>query len=241
MKLLKIFFYIVLIVPLFNVVVSNTSSQEYFLQANVAYKKTDFKKAVELYQSIDNKGAATWYNLGNCWYHLGNYTNALACWKRAVRYGGSFLHNAVEHNCSVAYQKLGTSYNSHSLLKKIITIISGYSFFMWQILFLIMFYIFLGLTMRLYRKRQFLILSIFFCFVSLTGSCLGIKYWVSAQIRGIIKNDCSAVAGTDERFSKITMLGCGQEVVVKEQKDLWCKIQSNGQVGWILTENIEYI
>ena len=51
--------------------------KESFLQANVVYAQEEFKQALYVYQRIDNKGAAVWFNMGNCWYHLKQYVDAL--------------------------------------------------------------------------------------------------------------------------------------------------------------------
>lgn len=236
----KIFCTIFLMITLLLFLDCEPTSQEQFLQANVAYKKGDFKKAADLYQSIENKGAAVWYNLGNCCYHLEMYVDALVYWKRALKNGGSFLHDAITYNCKFVCQKLGVP-NSTSFLKSIIVKISSYSFFLWQIVFLIILYIFLGLMVYVYGKKQYLIGSLSLCLLCLSGSCLGIKYWTAKQIDGMVKHETSLVAGTDERFSKITMLVPGQEVIVQDKRDSWCKVKSNEHAGWVLAENIEYI
>jgi tetratricopeptide (TPR) repeat protein len=59
--------------------------QEVFLKGNVAYLAGNIDGALKLYQTIDPKGPAVWYNLGNCYYRIGNYPEAIVAWRRAQK------------------------------------------------------------------------------------------------------------------------------------------------------------
>lgn len=237
--MLRNFYYLILVLFL-NVSQSNATVQEQFLEANLAYKNSDFKKALSLYQALENKGAAVWYNMGNCWYNVGTYSKALVCWKKALKYGGAQWHERIEHNCQRAYEKLGIAV-SPSSFSMLCSRINRYSLFMWQLLFLVLLSLFCGLAMHLYGKKPLFILVVPFCLIGMSGVCLAIKYQAASQIQAIVHHECPVVAGTDERFSKIGTLITGQEVRVKSEKDRWCKIESNDHMGWTLMENIEYI
>ncbi len=233
MKLKTIFFVWVLLVFSSSI----PSSQELFLQANVAYKKGDFKQAVTLYEAISNKGAVVWYNLGNCWYHLNDYVQAIVCWKRAQKYDGFFLLEDSSYNCNHVYQKLAIPV-SYSSFDTILMKVASYSLLFWQIIFLALLYVLLSL-LYLSRKKYLYLLSLVLCCMS--GTCLGIKYFAVTEVTACVKKQCCLLAGTDVRFSQLATLKAGQEVTIKEQKDNWCKIKSNGQLGWLLAENVEYI
>ena len=75
-----------------------SKDEELFLHANKCYEKQECDKALELYQSMNCKGPAAWYNMGNCCYQLDNYVDAMVCWKRAQR--GASYHDCldIEHN-----------------------------------------------------------------------------------------------------------------------------------------------
>jgi hypothetical protein len=68
---------LIVIVFIAHIFWCTATDQETFLQANNAYSKKDFKQALYLYQHIENKGAAVWFNMGNCWYYLEQYAEAL--------------------------------------------------------------------------------------------------------------------------------------------------------------------
>lgn len=229
-----------LIMAFFYAGLCPATSQEQFLEANSAYKNSDFEKALSLYQALENKGAAVWYNMGNCWYRLEKYSNALVCWKKALKYGGAHWYDRIDYNCKYAYKKLGITVVPSSFYR-ICSIVNRYSIFMWQFLFLLLFYLILGLAFHWYGKKYALFLILPLCLVSMSGVCLAVKHHMTLRIQAIVHHECPVVAGTDERFSKIGMLVMGQEVIVKEEKGHWCKIQSNDYKGWILMENIEYI
>lgn len=214
--------------------------QESFLQAQVAYQKSDFKKAIALYQSINNKGAIVWFNLGNCYYHCQQYVDALACWKRSLKYGGNFLLSSINDNCDQAYQRLGL-HHSTSFMKKSIEKINGCSLFLWQMIFLLLWILFLGNIVHFSKKNYVLVPILLFSLMSLSGACLGVKYWNGMQEKALVKKECPLFAGTDERFSKIAILVPGLEVTVKEKRDIWCKVQSNDHLGWILMAHVDYI
>ena len=62
--------------------------EEIFLRANEAYHEKEFQKALSLYDTIYPKSSVVYYNMGNCWYRLGNNLEALLCWRKAE-------HNAL--------------------------------------------------------------------------------------------------------------------------------------------------
>jgi hypothetical protein len=90
-------------------------------------------------------------------------------------------------------------------------------------------------------KRRALIGMVCICLLTISGTCLGIKYRTQHTKSALVKQECWLTAGTDERFSKICMLKKGHEVFVQESKAEWYKVKSNGCIGWILAENVEYI
>jgi tetratricopeptide (TPR) repeat protein len=236
---LKIIYKVFFVVNFILFLDCKATSQELFLQANAFYKKGDFKKAVDLYQSIENKGAAVLYNLGNCYYHLERYTDALLYWKRALKNEGLFLQEAVDYNCNAVYQKLGII-PSISLVRFLVQKSNDYAKILW-LFFLVILSIFFALSFSLSGRKQFFILILFTFFMSISSCCLGIKYWMTTQNYALVSHETSVIAGTDERFTKIGTLVAGQEVLVHEKKDNWCKVKSNNCTGWILAENIEYI
>src|ERR1700722_3305000 len=70
----------------FNIIIfGNGNNQEIFLRAHKLYEQKEIEQAYALYQSIENKGSAVWYNMGNCNYKLGKFLEAYACWHQAKK------------------------------------------------------------------------------------------------------------------------------------------------------------
>ena len=222
------------------VFLSQATSQESFLQGNVAYRHAEFKKAINFYQAITNKGPAAWYNLGNCYYHEQDYSNALLCWKRALQYDDSSLEASILYNCDQAYQKLGYQ-SAPTLVERLNQKICSYSLARWQVIFLVVWLLFLSCFFSIIT-RKYRALGIFFCMLlSVSSACLGIKCWKCTQEYALVKNQCRMVAGTDERFAQIALMAPGCEVAIKEKKGEWCKVASKDHCGWIVMKNIDFI
>lgn len=71
-------------------------------EADSAYKAKDYERAVQLYKSVaDEHGTsvALLYDLGNAYFHQGDYGNAMLCYKRAHRLDPS----SSEVNANLTY------------------------------------------------------------------------------------------------------------------------------------------
>lgn len=227
-KLLMIFF------TLFIYSTVSATSQENFLRANQLYINSDYAHSQKLYETIDNKGAAVLFNLGNCCYHLEQYPEALAYWKRSLKIGGKKWYNDVMYNCSHVQEILSVQ-QQQKWYELIVQTITYYSLLWWQLLVILLGII--GIAMLfLYKQKSTMLLTVFFCMVSMTTGCLGIKYWHLSQERAIVAYESGIMAGTDERFSKIALLKKGTEVGVVAKQERWIKITTNENAGWIAAD-----
>ena len=79
---LKIFIF------LFFICANLYSSMEHeeFLRANSLYQQKKYREALKSYELIKKKGPATWYNMGNCYFRIEDYSHAIVCWRRAQKY-----------------------------------------------------------------------------------------------------------------------------------------------------------
>ena len=137
---------------------------------------------------------------------------------------------------------LNSDLHELSWYEAIVFTIVNHSLLWWQLIFLCICYIFFMILLYLQGKRLVMLSTLCICLITMTGTCLGIKYNFYNGKSAMVKQACWLMAGTDERFSKICMLKEGQEVtLMQELHDGWSKIKNNGYVGWVLAENIEYI
>jgi len=93
---------------MWNFFICGGSGEELFLRANKYCEKHDWSQAFTLYKSIDQKGSLVWYNMGNCCYHLKNYTEALVYWKRAEQGVSHAIYAQSKHNQHVLTRQLNS-------------------------------------------------------------------------------------------------------------------------------------
>lgn len=78
-----------------------------FEEANQAYTKENYDKAIELYQKIvddGNEGAPLFYDLGNAYYKAGYNAKALLWYERALRLDPK--NEDIRHNIAFVNQKI---------------------------------------------------------------------------------------------------------------------------------------
>ena len=217
------------------------NTEEIFLQGNAAYNKGDYTQAVQLYERIESKGPVIFYNMGHCFYHLGNYFQALLCWKKATLQGNFHLRAAAEHNCKRACEKLSLQVQEPSYLKSMVTWAQSYSLRLWQILFLCFWSIFLLLYI-FWRTRKKMVICFFLLPVSLCGTGMWLTFLDKSQTRALVRQkEALLLAGTDALCTQRGKITEGQEVVVKEQRGQWCKVCINEYSGWVNAEALEFI
>lgn len=218
------------------------------MAANNAYSQGQYKKALGLYQSLHNKSWAVLYNMGNCWFKLGDYVQAIAYWKRAQEQGGVSYIKQIEHNIKQAQNQLHLPEHHLELFDRLY-LKMHIPPIMLQLLFLLLFYgiilygpIFFGLLRAHKRYIVGIILGIMVALVSIGIFVLNImQYQRRTRIQGIVKNTVELVAGTDERFSKIGKIAQGNEVAILDRCNAWCKIADDKQTGWTQESNVEII
>lgn len=151
---MKVFFILLLF---FSSFVHAQSWQEIFLQANNCYGNKEYEKALHLYEQIPNKGAATWYNMGNCAYKKGDNLHALLYWKKAERYDSNAIAHDSRTNSIVAAQHLSLPDSNDAgqwIVNSIQIVITTVPLLFLQILFFCIFGIFLVIICRaLHRKN----------------------------------------------------------------------------------------
>jgi tetratricopeptide (TPR) repeat protein len=227
-------FLMILFITLYLDKTTLATSQEDFLRANQWYLSGDYLKAKKFYDSIENKGAAVWFNLGNCCYHLEQYPEALAYWKRSLKTGGKRWRDDVLYNCQHVQEVLSVQ-QPQKWSELLTRVVADHSLLWWQLVLILLGII--GTAMLfLYKKRKKVPVVVFFVVLCITTSCLGIKYWHLSQEHAIVAYESGLMAGTDERFSKIAILKKGLEVFVIQKQEKWTKVVTNEGAGWIMAD-----
>lgn len=216
------------------------NAQETFLRANKLYEEKEYIKALQEYQSIEKKGPAVYYNMGNCYYHIGNETQALICYKRAKKDAKNNLIDNCNYNIDLIAHPGEVSHFSWfaSLCNKQI---NRFSLLMIQLLFLILWLLFCWL---LYTRKQFknkLMVCGAFLFLVPLSFVLYEKYKSVCHLKGIVCFETSLYAGPNTQYHVRQTLLAMQEVEIQQEKDKWFKIRYNKNVGWIPKDVITII
>lgn len=213
------------------------NNQEVFLQANQAYEQNDFKQALQLYDSITYKGAAVWYNMGNCYYALENFVDALVYWRRAQQQFEPKVYHAAEPNIGILADKTGYT-QSPSLIDRLKKLSVHGSLLIWQLVFLI---IWVLLFILFKFKRRLLLLAANSCAVVLLAILLTVKYNDMTRHYGIINDDASLFIGPGEHFSAQAKLPKMHEVVVGKKVAGWYNVAYADGSGWVPVDKVSLI
>ena len=215
--------------------------EETFLRANNLYQEKKYQEALDLYSSIDKKGCATLYNMGNCAFKLNKHVDALVCWKRACRHSTSRELNELAKNIEVAHEIMGKEPERGSIGNFFHRFSERFSMFFFQLLFLIgWFALFVAIFVLRRYRRGLLVLLLPFNIV--LGSFVAVKYRLAKYPVAIVtKKTAKIFSGPDENYHTLGVVPCADELRVIEKKGLWCKVRAQRLVGWVLADTLEVI
>ncbi len=219
------------------------NAQELFLRGNKAHEQKQWNDALSLYNTIEKKGRAVWYNMGNCFYRLGKFSQAIVCWKRAACGASLIEYDDSMMNIAAAYEKLGNPKEDSLFI----------AFERWanvlptlplQVLFLLCWYALWIIGMVGYRRR-ILFYSVMFglsFLVIILGNILLTKYYAQKYEKGIVVNNTSQLlAGPHEGYHTIGNVPLADELLVYEKRPGWYKVAGHNAQGWIPSSNVEVI
>ena len=215
-----------------------------FDRANDAYQKKQWGEALRLYESIDQKGCAAWYNMGNCFYKLGNRVRAIICWKRAMPGASVGVQRDIAKNLAVAYEKLGHKKDGliYTQLEQRAYRIPPRSV---QLLFLLCWYaLFIFFWFGPRRRPLFFYGGIagLSCAIALLGALLWSSYAVHAYERGqLTKESASLFAGPHEQYHAVGTVSLLDELRIDAKRTGWYKVAGSNKQGWIPSADIALI
>lgn len=212
--------------------------QEAFLQANAAYNAGKVQDALKLYQSINPKGPAVFYNMGNCYFKLGNYPDAIVHWRRAQKNVSSRDISTLEQYIIQAYQAQDAPYKQSLATRFHIWIIrcgSLCSLFMLQLIFLCCLWALFILGATLIKQSRYVVL-ILLSVSTVAVACVGVfNYRFQEYPYGIVtKNVISVYAGPGRDYARLTEAKVLDEVRIYQKRDGWLKVRIDQcGYGWV--------
>ncbi len=239
-KIRKIIIGVLLGVPIF---LNCHRAQEMFLQGNRSYVQGACNDALASYRAIPNKGRSVWFNMGNCYYKLGNYAQAIACWKRADR--GSFCaeHDDIVSNVCATYEKLGKKASHFWLYDMLARLLTYIPVLVLQLLFIGSWYVLLLLLFCCRRTWRFYIGAMLSCCaVLLLGAMLLVHYYAYWYERGVVVEDSVLLfSGPHVRYHKLGEVSLADEVFIHDKRPGWYKVAKQDLQGWTSVQGIEII
>jgi tetratricopeptide (TPR) repeat protein len=229
--------------------------QSLFNKANTFYQKKDFKKAIELYDSIQKSGFQSpdlYFNMGNAHFKLQQYPQAILYYERAKRMTGNnedVVFNIALTNLNIAdkidpinelwivdtWNKLVNSRDSESWSIILIVIL-------WcSLLFITLFNFSASTIIRKITSFLFLLSFISFIF---TGIITYKRYKIETNINSAIVFTPTVYvkSAPDAQSTDIFIIHEGVKVEIIEKVGEWYQVKlADGKKGWLLYNNLEII
>lgn len=227
-------------------------NRELFNTAADFYASEKYQKAANTYEKILKNGFESpelFYNLGNCYYRLNNYPEAVYYYEKAKLL--SPADEDILHNLSLAESKIYDKIKPKpkaALVRMAENFIAGFSPRFWALLSLFAFVTALsGLSLYLFaaskkNKIRGFSLSLLFLVPAIIGFIISQQQY-SKIIRpnaGVIFSEAVSVKSSpDENATELFIIHEGLKVETDEHKDNWVEIRlTDGRVGWVRKNHI---
>ena len=247
MKLNKLkFIYILFFAVLYSFANANETNL-LIDSANNAYAKSDYNKAIRLYESVITKGVEApeiYFNLGNAYYKANNLAFAILNYERAVKLNPD--NEDFNFNLKLANQKIEDKISAAPELfltqwkNGLVNLLTEKGWSELCILFIILSLIFFAIYVSV-QKRGLKQLGFFSGTVLIVSSI--ITFFIAQHKYNLTKNSDTAIitsaaitvtGSPNEKGTKLFILHEGAKVNIVQEDAGWVEIKiANGNVGWI--------
>ena len=228
---------------MWSFLICSGSGEEVFLRANKYCEQHDWGQALTLYESINQKGSLVWYNMGNCCYHLKNYTEALIYWKRAEQGASYTIYAQSKHNQHILARQLNR-------VVPVSWIQRLYEFFVYnllrisllflQVLFLFCWFFFFFLK-RYWGEIFFSAALVMVILSGLIGTGIAVKYKQMNKVGIIISDNTKIFAGPSQEYHVLDVLNSIDQVTIQDLKPDWYKVKYATGVGWVVADAMQVV
>lgn len=211
-----------------------SSNQECFLQAQELYESKEYGKSLETYDAITNKGPATWYNMGNCAYHMNRHDDACIYWLRARNGANQDQLAHIKNNVKMLSDKVGTAIDI-GFIESPFNYVPLVGL---QIIFFFFWILFFWVSTRRHRRKKEILFLLGIAII-ISGYLLIIKYRINKRTYAMVQKDTVAFfAGPDAKYHSVGSLQRYDIVTICKNVDSWCKINHRDRTGWIPTQEL---
>lgn len=246
MKLFFIFF-------LFQITFGVYANENDFSKAEKFYSQEKYEEALKIYQSIlgENEISSTiFYNIGNCYFKMGDYVNALFYYEKSYKYNPS--QEDVLMNMEITRSRLTDKSEEMS---------SGVSGWFYQVvnsraadywtylsiglsilgtIFLFLMYF----SNQNSLKRMSLataLASFVFMIVFSIFAYYQTAYFNNENHALVSESNAEVRSEPSEKSKAVFIVPGGMKVKILSEKEDWTEISLNNNVGWIKTEWVKKI
>jgi tetratricopeptide (TPR) repeat protein len=230
-------------------------AQSGFEAGNIAYKTGDYKTAIYEYESVIDArkhSADLYFNLGNCYFKLNKVAPAIYNYEKALVINPDYYQ--AENNIQVAQKLL---VDDIKIIKKVGFALwlqkgtSAYHYNTWAWiavylggLFLLFFCVYYFVDKTIIKRLFFIAMIVVLIMILISLFCAVFeKNRDQSERPAIVFAAISPLKKAPKTISKdIIILHEGTKVFVLEAKENYKKVQlTDGQIGWILSENIKEV
>lgn len=238
-----------------NIFAQTKETSNVSLEAENAYKKQDYQKAITTYENIlanGEKSAFLYYNLGNAYFKNGELPKAILNYEKAALLDPN--DSDIQHNLNFAYsnQPDNIEHLAPGFLPRVFqSLYRLFSVDTWAILgiiFLILFCvaisIFLFAQRLSYRRIALSTIICSFILGTTAVSCAQSRHaeLTSHEYAIVIEPTTSIKTEPIITATDLATIHGGIKVKIVNEAFGWLKVQlGNGKEGWILAQNIERI
>jgi len=246
----KIFVIILFIFSSFSALATSEDALKAFIEANQAYSRTNYKKAVQLYEKVEKlnlKAGGIYYNLGNSFYKEGKLGLAIASYLKAQRLMPRNVD--IASNLKTARKQTENRIIPKEInpaLKQFLFLYFKFSLdeLLWinavlfaSIFFILSVYAFVPVTIL---KKTIVFIAILFLITTLT-SVTKIYNFYSNKIAVVIKEKAIVRAGPEKSYASRIELYDGAELKILNEEKGWIKIQIAKEKGWISGNDVKIL
>ena len=235
-------------------VLGQSDPQLLFSNANAAYNGGNYTLAIEKYQAIlvqDLHSAAVYFNLANAHYRQGNVAESVYYFEKAKQLDPT--DSAIENNSRFAQNMTLDSIEElpKTQLASFKEFALGlFSLSTWSVMCVVLAwlaafaFVFYRLSQRIFSKRLFFSLGLFFILFSLTTLVLTDQKFSQGLVQKavIFEKEIDVWGEPNQRAEELFLLHEGTSVVVIDQLEGWVKIKlANGSEGWVQQQGIRFL
>ena len=223
-----------------------SSNYNLFNKANENYSSGKYQEALNLYENIEKKDDHIYYNIGNCYYKLQDWSNAILHYEKSLQINKTNID--AQYNLKLTNLKIVDRIEKLPELfykKWWNSIINLYTIKTWQLFSIIMTWLFLLIfILKKYIKTntilsQQIVFSIAVFMLLITQNS---HKQNQTDYAILFKNVDIVKSAPSQEGTELFSIHSGTKMEIIDQIGDWINIElQNGKSGWILLSNVKEI